>query len=77
MHDIEYPLPLYYIPDIYTPGIYIGWIGVGWRRLIHASRCVSWTVTFFVFGLVLAVTTAGDRVMSFLCGENLNSAQGG
>ena len=28
------------------------------------------------FSCVLAVTTAGGRVRSFLCGENLNSAQG-
>ena len=53
---------------------------MGWRRLAttpytHLSlRELDNQVTPL---FVLAVTTAGDRLISYLCGDNLNSALGG
>ena len=71
MHDIEYTPPR-------PPSPPVGWVGA--NAVKHASYCVreldNQNTVFSVF-CFLAVTTAGWRVISFLCGQNLNSAQGG
>ena len=57
--------------------IYIGWVGVGWRprckTRLYLREIDSQGTVFFLS----AVTTTGGPVGSFLCGENLNSAQRG
>ena len=55
-------------------------VGISWRRRCKTRvslRELDSQGTVFFLGGGLAVTTAGGRVRSFLCGENLNSAKGG
>ena len=72
MHEILeiYAWYVYIYKHMY---IYIGWVGVGWRRRCKSRlslRELGNQSTVFLGGF-LAVTTAGGRVRSLLCGENL------